>query len=420
MHTEKAVLLTILLLTGAIFLINSQSIAQSCSGQVLCTVQLTSGSNGGIGPSTNGQEIVYVTNEGFIVSNIRGVLDKGSFPDISATGEVVYIKEITDSDGSQHVYVFSTTRGQLTFKEYPSGFAPIAWPSINSSGEVVYVERDSQNQPQIFSTVRGQLTFFTEGVSSGEPEIDDTGRVVFTKPEPNSSITNIWEIDTQGNIRQLTFYTDPERTVQPTLAAETGELVYVLVNNQTSVLSLVSERDGTLFVAPPDPGVNFGVFPDLSPQGMLVFLGLAGSNYQTWLGIRASDGAGKVCSFNGIVCPLVPLVVNIDIMPGKFPNKINLKSKADIPVAILTTNNFDATTTVDASTVLFGATGTEATPVGVTPKDVNQDGFSDLLLNFITQQTGIQCRDTSASLTGQTSSGQEIEGVDAIQTVGCK
>jgi hypothetical protein len=36
-----------------------------------------------------------------------------------------------------------------------------------------------------------------------------------------------------------------------------------------------------------------------------------------------------------------------------------------------------------------------------------------------TQDTGIQCGDTEASLTGQTYGGQDITGTDAIQTVGC-
>ena len=90
-----------------------------------------------------------------------------------------------------------------------------------------------------------------------------------------------------------------------------------------------------------------------------------------------------------------------------------------IPVAILTTNTFD-TTAVDAATIRFGKTGKEALPVRVAVEDVNGDGRQDLLLNFNTQNTGIQCGDTSASLTGQIFSGQEIEGSDAITTVGCK
>jgi len=210
-----------------------------------------------------------------------------------------------------------------------------------------------------------------------------------------------------------------EEAVQPTLAAETGELVYVLFNQQTHILSLVSDRDGTLFVAAPDPGANFGVFPDLSPRGLLVFAGLVGSDWQTWLGVRASDGAGNVCSLGGIVCPLVPVAVKIDIKPGEFPNSINLKGKGKISVAILTTDTFDATT-VKASTIRFGETGDEAAPIGVSVKDVNTDKRPDLRFSFNIQDTGMQCRETSASLTGQTTHGEAIQGSDTILTTGCK
>jgi hypothetical protein len=58
------------------------------------------------------------------------------------------------------------------------------------------------------------------------------------------------------------------------------------------------------------------------------------------------DGSGRADSF--LATPQV-IVVTIDIKPGEFPNSINLKSKGKIPVAILTTNTFDATT-VKAST----------------------------------------------------------------------
>ena len=90
-----------------------------------------------------------------------------------------------------------------------------------------------------------------------------------------------------------------------------------------------------------------------------------------------------------------------------------------IPVAILTTDTFDATT-VDPTTVLFGATGTETAPVHAALEDVDGDGDTDMILHFNTQDTDIVCGDTSASLTGETVSGQEIEGSDSIKTVGCR
>jgi hypothetical protein len=128
------------------------------------------------------------------------------------------------------------------------------------------------------------------------------------------------------------------------------------------------------------------------------------------------DGRGSADGF--LATPEV-IRVTIDIKPGETPNSINLKSQGAIPVAILTTDTFDATT-VNAATVRFGKTGKEALPVQVAVEDVNGDGRPDLLLTFNTQATGITCGATSASLTGETQSRQAIKGTDAIQTVGCK
>jgi len=82
----------------------------------------------------------------------------------------------------------------------------------------------------------------------------------------------------------------------------------------------------------------------------------------------------------------------------------------------LTTSTFDATT-VDPSTVRFGKTGTEAAPVQATVSDANGDGVPDLVLRFRIQDTGLQCGDTSAVLTGKTVSDQAIQGSDSIVTV---
>jgi sugar lactone lactonase YvrE len=113
------------------------------------------------------------------------------------------------------------------------------------------------------------------------------------------------------------------------------------------------------------------------------------------------------------------LEVDIDIQPGAFPNSINPTKKAVISVAILSTDTFDATT-VDQTTVLFGKTGTEAAPLRFTVGNVDGDADTDLILRFYANATGIACGDTSAYLTGETYSGQMLQGVDSIRTVGCK
>jgi Integrin beta chain VWA domain len=114
--------------------------------------------------------------------------------------------------------------------------------------------------------------------------------------------------------------------------------------------------------------------------------------------------------------------VGIDIKPGSFPNSIKLSNKGVIPVAILSTPTFDATT-VDANTVCFGDAEdpsqrdcTEAHGRGHI-EDVNGDFLLDLVLHFETSETGIDLGDTEACLTGETFGGALIEGCDSVRTL---
>jgi len=131
------------------------------------------------------------------------------------------------------------------------------------------------------------------------------------------------------------------------------------------------------------------------------------------------DDGGHDGSEYGVFGQRYAALVAIDIKPGTFPNSINLRKKGLIPVAILTTPTFDATT-VDVSSVQFGASGTEAAAQQSAQQDVDFDGDTDLILHFRTEATGILCGATSASLTGQTGGGQAIQDSDSIVTVGCK
>jgi hypothetical protein len=128
-----------------------------------------------------------------------------------------------------------------------------------------------------------------------------------------------------------------------------------------------------------------------------------------------ADTLGLVVRFTAVPAEIP---VAIDIKPGNLLNSMNPSSQGVIPVAILTTDSFDAAT-VDATTVLFGPSGTEAAPVHSALEDVDGDGDIDMILLFNTQETGIQCGDTSASLTGHTSGGEAIRGSDSVNTAKC-
>jgi hypothetical protein len=127
----------------------------------------------------------------------------------------------------------------------------------------------------------------------------------------------------------------------------------------------------------------------------------------------SSGGGGDIVIASAV------LSVAIDVKPGSFPNSINPRSMGKIPVAILTTDTFDGAS-VDPNTVRFGRNGAEAGPVQSALEDVDGDGDIDMILHFNTQDTGIQCGDTSASLTGKSFGGQSIRGSDSVNTVGCK
>jgi hypothetical protein len=115
--------------------------------------------------------------------------------------------------------------------------------------------------------------------------------------------------------------------------------------------------------------------------------------------------------------PQVPIIdVTIEIKPGNSINPVNPKSKGNIKVAILTTEDFDASL-VDASTLSFGRG--EALPVTYRLDDIDLDGDWDLVLKFHTMETGIVCGDVNVTISGQMLDGTSINGTDSVHTVGC-
>ena len=105
--------------------------------------------------------------------------------------------------------------------------------------------------------------------------------------------------------------------------------------------------------------------------------------------------------------------VVIDIKPGSDPNSINLGSKGVVPVAVLTTDEYDATL-IDPSTVLFA----EASPVRWTIEDVwPYDGKDDMLFHFKTQELVLDENSTEATLTGDNTNGKSFWGTDDVNIV---
>jgi parallel beta-helix repeat protein len=102
----------------------------------------------------------------------------------------------------------------------------------------------------------------------------------------------------------------------------------------------------------------------------------------------------------------------IDIKPGGYPNSINLKSKGVIPVAVLTTDDFDAYD-IDPDSCIFA----DAEPEKWTMEDVDGDGDWDILFHFRTQELSLNENSEEATLIGSCEDGTPIEGTDSIVIV---
>ncbi|NML18381.1 hypothetical protein [Azohydromonas caseinilytica] len=114
----------------------------------------------------------------------------------------------------------------------------------------------------------------------------------------------------------------------------------------------------------------------------------------------------------------IPLIdVNIDIRPGNPHNKVNLASNGKLPVALLSSPDFDAPKMVQPATLRFGKTGEEislsACPTAV---DLNHDKLPDLLCMFNTAATGLSANDDKAILKGITRTGEILRSQASIQT----
>ena len=139
-------------------------------------------------------------------------------------------------------------------------------------------------------------------------------------------------------------------------------------------------------------------YSDTSPQ-------INANGDVVWQGYNGSDSE--------IFLSLGIIELEIDIRPGGNPNTINLKSKGVVPVAVLTTQDFDASTVMPRSVIFAGAT-----PVRWKLADVDRDGDKDMLFHFRTQElVELNGDSTEATLTGETSDGMVFKGTDSVNIV---
>lgn len=125
----------------------------------------------------------------------------------------------------------------------------------------------------------------------------------------------------------------------------------------------------------------------------------------------------QAVNYSGFTATLTE--VPIDIKPGSDPNSINLGSEGVVPVAILTTPDFDAATVDPLTVELQGSTvrlkGKSGNAGSL--EDVDGDGDLDLVVQIYTEALELSPGDTEAVLTAYTYSGLMVTGSDFIRVV---
>lgn len=371
---------------------------------------------------------------------------------LDADGHRYFFIATPTSETDSRLYAIDTQTGAVLSSPTITGSASAAFLALgyDADDDVLYGLRnpgDSGAQIVILDPATAAITPVSAsisaplGMSSGVAAIDSDGDRFFFIATPNSDTdARIFTVDLNGGA----LVTSP--MISGSASAffmgleydEDEDVLYGARNPGDGGRQVVSVNPATGTVTP----ISASIFPPFSSSSGIVALD-AGGNRFFLIGTASSDTDSRLVTLDTatgaiLSSPLItgsataffqdlafapapppgPLTVTIDIKPGSSRNPINVRSRGVIPVAILTTATFDATT-VDPDTVRFGPGMAEETHGRGHIEDVDGDGDDDLLLHFSTQDAAIPCGATSATLIGQTFSAQAIEGSDSAETV-CK
>jgi hypothetical protein len=215
---------------------------------------------------------------------------------------------------------------------------------------------------------------------------------------------------TQGGITSLTTSTPPPGGPAPPDGFGLGDPATYYE------LSTTALHAGVIRVCIDYTGVKYANELDLK---LLHFEGGKWVDITTSLDAVNDIICGESTSLSPFVVAQAALPVAIDIEPGKFPNKINLRSDRNVKTAIFSTPSFDATQ-IDPATVTLAGASVRTKKKGrmaATVKDVDKDGRKDLLVQMEIEDLELDKSDTTAVLEGSTFDGRLVRGMDSVKVV---
>lgn len=128
------------------------------------------------------------------------------------------------------------------------------------------------------------------------------------------------------------------------------------------------------------------------------------------------DSAKKVATVGPVEADF--RTMRIDVRPGSDDSPVNPEARGVVPVAILGSKDMDVGQ-IDPDTLVFGPGEAGVDTPGIQRRDVDGDGFGDLLVHFDIAASGVECFDTVVFVRDQTVGGEVLQGFDTITTPGC-
>lgn len=286
-------------------------------------------------------------------------------------------------------------------------------------------------------------------IGSAQPlVVDSTGTVTVTGNIDPCAVAGC-------SINDVDFYT---------FQAKAGDVVTIDIDGTTSLDSLLTLfgpgpnfdvlTNGLPDVGnPPDPGSETNPYDPLIPSYPLLADGTYTVAVSAWQ-VQFIPGGTAVNTFglpadntssgsytliiSGVTPPAPPVQqppappvqqppapqpvqqINIEIKPGiRAFSLANPKAKGAIPVALLSSKDFNAPDVVDRTSLTFGETGDEKSLLRCheDSRDVNHDGRPDLVCLFDWKAAGFQPSDVTGIVKGKTTAGDAFEGQGTLKVL---
>jgi len=194
---------------------------------------------------------------------------------------------------------------------------------------------------------------------------------------------------------------------------------YVLYEDQYDDFAWSS---GTSMAAPHvagAAGLIIGLQPDWTYQQIKARLLESVRPVAALDGTSVSDGLLHLpTAIAGLSTAPPAIEVDVDVLPSDSANVVFPNKTGELPVAVLSSAEFDVTQ-IDPVTLRFGPA--EGAPVGAAEViEVDDLHGVDMKLLFRVEESGIACEDTEVTLSGETYAGEQVTGTDTIDATQCE